>query len=149
MTKGGSEARGFQHSQRGVALIMALGSIVVLTALAVEFGFNSHVAYSMAKNEQDRLQAYYMARSALQFAKMEIQLEKEVRQKFSGIMQQAGVSNQPLCQQVPFDTLLLRGLLPSTDAEETKKETAETPEETQENAPLGLAQKDQAEAFLD
>ncbi|MBI1908900.1 MAG: general secretion pathway protein GspK [Deltaproteobacteria bacterium] len=148
--------------ESGIALMMALGAVLVLTTLAVEFAYNSHVSYSMAMNERDRLRAYYLARSAFQFAKLEISMEKEIRGKFGSQLQQGAVSSAPVCQQFPFSTALLRGLLGGEEGaeaapqeekkeeKEKKKAGKEEPEEgVKTGGDLGFLQEGQAKEFLD
>ncbi|MDO8461736.1 MAG: type II secretion system protein GspK [Deltaproteobacteria bacterium] len=148
--------------QKGIALMLALGTVMVLTTLAIEFAYNSHVSYSMALNERDRLRAYYLARSALQLAKLEMGMEKEIRGKFASQLQQAGVPSQPICQQFPFSTAILRGLvateeggpaLPGRPGEgegQEKKEPEKTPEEEKKGeVDLSFLREEQAKDFLD
>ncbi len=93
--------------------MMVLGSIVLLTAMVVEFAYNSHVTYTMAHNDLDRLKAYYLARSALGFAKLQVKIEKDIRKQLANYAKYlAGVvGSEPICKMMPFSTDLLRGVL--------------------------------------
>lgn len=124
-------------NQKGVALVIVLGAILILTTMAVEFALNARISYNLAAYQRDRLRATYLARSALQFGKLELQMEKEVRRRFGSQLQQFGISPQPLCQQIPFDTRLFRGMLegeePAARESATQEPTApETAPVTQE-----------------
>ena len=100
-------------SESGVALIMVLSAVVILSTIVVEFAYNAHISYTMAANERDRLQSYYLARSALNFAKLQISLEKDLRQRFAKYSKylQGVVSSDPFCKQLPFSTGLFRGVM--------------------------------------
>ena len=68
--------------ESGVALLMVLGSVAILTTMVVEFAYNSHIAYTMTRNNLDRLKAYYLARSGMGFAKLQVKIEKDIRNLF-------------------------------------------------------------------
>ncbi|KAB2841571.1 hypothetical protein F9K50_03695 [bacterium] len=50
-----------RRSARGIALLMVLASLAILSSLVVEFAYNSNVTYNLALNQKDRVQAYYLA----------------------------------------------------------------------------------------
>ena len=103
----------YLKNESGVALVIVLSALVMLSTVVVEFAYNSHISFTMAANERDRLQSYYLARSALSFAKLQISLEKDLRQQFSKYSKylQGVVSSDPFCKQMPFSTELFRGIL--------------------------------------
>ena len=51
------------RKQSGVALMLVLAALVVLTTMAAEFAYNTNVSYHLALNERDRLKAQYLAQS--------------------------------------------------------------------------------------
>lgn len=122
--------------QSGVALMMVLSSILIITTVAVEFAFNSHVSYELASAQRDRLKAYYLARSAVQMAKLEIKLERELKERYGPMLQKIpgnNISSDPLCKQIPLSTGILKGLASgalgqSPEGEEGKNVSAEKPE---------------------
>lgn len=104
-------------NKSGVALVMVLGSLLILTTLAVEFAYNTHIAYELAAAERDRLKAYYLARSALNLIRLELRVERQLRANFAGLLSnmKAGAFGKvnpadPLCKQIPLSTTLLKGL---------------------------------------
>lgn len=104
-------------NRSGIALLMVLGALVVITTIAVEFAYNSHVNYELASSERDRLQAYYLARSAVQLTKLEVRVEKQLKAQNAGLLEQmknsgigTGLVADPLCKQIPLSTNLLKGL---------------------------------------
>ncbi|NOK35352.1 general secretion pathway protein GspK [Corallococcus exercitus] len=63
---------------RGVALIIALVSITLLTVVATEFAYNSRVDLQLAANQRDEVRAYYMARSGLSLGRLLLRFQKQV-----------------------------------------------------------------------
>ncbi len=100
-------------NRRGVALILVLSALMVLTAMGVEFAYNTNVNYHLASGERDRLQAYYLAKSAFNFMLLELKFDRVFRQ----VVQQQNLgqylgenANLPLCQQFPLSTGLIRAV---------------------------------------
>ncbi len=52
---------GSRRDQRGVALLMVVAAIAILTAVAVDFSYHSRVEARLAMNARDELRAYYLA----------------------------------------------------------------------------------------
>jgi len=52
-----------QH--RGVALILVLTTLAILTAVGVDFSYGSRVSLKLAENLRDETRAEYMAKSAV------------------------------------------------------------------------------------
>jgi type II secretory pathway component PulK len=98
-------------NQKGVALMLVLSAIAVLTTMIVEFSYNTNINYHLAMNERDRLKAYYLAKSALSFMLLELKFDKQ----FKGLIESQNLgqylgetANLPLCQQFPLSTGLIR-----------------------------------------
>ena len=114
------------RNKRGVALMLVLSAIVLLTTMGVEFAYNTNVSYHLAKNDLDRLRAYYLAKSAYSFMLLELKFDKTFRQvvQQQNLGQYLGANAQlPLCQQFPISTGLIRavftgGGLPGMGGEE-------------------------------
>lgn len=134
-----------KKGQQGIALLMVLASIALLSAMVVEFAYNSHISYSMARNNLDRLKAYYLARSGLEFAKLQVKIEKDIRQQLSKYAKylEGVVGSEPICQLMPFSTGLLRGFVPSTAGEAEGE-----PGGTEEGAKEGEGEGEEAEMEL-
>lgn len=91
--------------------MLVLSAIVMLTTMLVEFAYNTNVHYHLALNERDRLQAYYMARSAYNFMLLELKFDRMFRQivQSQNLSQYLGdTAKLPLCQQFPMSTGLIR-----------------------------------------
>lgn len=67
-----------QH--RGVALILVLTTIAILTAIGVDFSYSSRVSLKLAENLRDETRAYYMARSAVNLSRLLLHFQKQVDQ---------------------------------------------------------------------
>lgn len=92
---------------------MVISSIVVLTMVAVEFAFDARISYRMALHERERLQAYYLARSAYNLTLLELKVGPQIQQQISSLLAKANISvsvdlSSPLCQQFPIQTGLFR-----------------------------------------
>ncbi len=129
--------------QAGVALMMVLSSIAMLTTLVVEFAYNSHVTSTMASNNLNRLQAHYLARSAMSFAKLQVQIEKDIRKQLKNYAKYLSgvIGSEPVCKILPFSTGLLRGGLGDiegeADTDQVKDELEASPEGTEDSAGEG------------
>ena len=54
--------------KRGVALVIVVTAVGVMSAFATEFAYNTRVYFYMANNARERVQAYYNARAATNIA---------------------------------------------------------------------------------
>ena len=68
------------RSRRGVALILVLTTVAILTSIAVEFAYQSRVNLRLAENARDELRAYYLARSAVNLSRLLLHFQKQVDQ---------------------------------------------------------------------
>jgi len=91
---------------------MVLASLAIMSSLIVEFAYNSNVTYNLALNEKDRLQAYYLAESGLNFSKLILKFDKEARKLAGEASNKLGktIQIQPLYEMIPLNSEVLRGL---------------------------------------
>ena len=68
------------RSRRGVALILVLTTVAILSSVAVEFGYQSRVSLRLTENSRDELRAYYLARSAVNLSRLLLHFQKQVDQ---------------------------------------------------------------------
>jgi general secretion pathway protein K len=94
--------RARRRSERGVALLMVLVTVAVLSAVVVDFVYQTRVEVQMAANTRDRLQAYYLARSAANFGRLILHFQGQV-DRFTGGMVK-------LYQLIPIESDLARAL---------------------------------------
>jgi len=69
--------------ERGIALIMVLGAIAVLTVMLAEFQDDTSTELASAVAERDSVQAEYMARSAVNLSRLLIASEPTIRQSIA------------------------------------------------------------------
>jgi general secretion pathway protein K len=65
---------------RGVALILVLTTIAILTSIGVDFSYQSRVSLKLAENLRDETRAYYMAKSAVNLSRLLLHFQKQVDQ---------------------------------------------------------------------
>jgi general secretion pathway protein K len=65
--------------EQGVALVLVLGVIAVITVFVAELSSNTSTAFQVAVSERDRLQAEYLARSGLNLTRLLIAKEPDIR----------------------------------------------------------------------
>ncbi|HEX4804174.1 MAG TPA: type II secretion system minor pseudopilin GspK [Myxococcaceae bacterium] len=65
-------------AQRGVAMIIAVVAIAVLTVVATEFAYNSRVDLQLAANQRDEIRAYYLARSGIGLSRLLLRFQKQI-----------------------------------------------------------------------
>jgi general secretion pathway protein K len=70
------------NNQRGIALLVTLFAIMILTFLAIEIGYNTQVELSVGVSQVDRLRAYYLAKSGIQISLLRINLYRTAMQRF-------------------------------------------------------------------
>lgn len=100
------------QSEKGIALVIVLMAVLALMIIIVEFAYTTRVHYSMAQNLRDRLQAEYLARSALQISLLVLKFQKQidsVQERIGSNVTLFGAG--PLYQQIPIDSILLRAAL--------------------------------------
>lgn len=132
--------------QRGVALIIAVVAITILTVVATEFAYNTRVDLQLAANQRDELQAMYMARSGVALSRLLLRFQKQVdatpipnigdlaRQLTGGAgaaggQQPASSLNIQLWKLARVDCHMLRGLVKG-GGEEGESEEESTPAPT-------------------
>jgi general secretion pathway protein K len=61
---------GAARRERGVALLVAIASIAILTAIGVELAYETRVSLQLAANARDELRATYLAKSAVSVSRL-------------------------------------------------------------------------------
>ncbi len=69
---------------RGVALIIALVTIALLSSAVVEYMYSSRVNLAMASNERDRLKSYFMARSGMNLSLLLLNFQYALQRESRG-----------------------------------------------------------------
>lgn len=58
------------REKRGIAMLITLVTIVLLSASVVEYTYSNRIHLSLASNERDRVKAYFLAKSSYNIAKL-------------------------------------------------------------------------------
>jgi general secretion pathway protein K len=69
--------------KRGIALIMVLGSLAILTMMLAEFQADTSATLASAMADRDGVQAEYIARSAVNLSRLLIAMEPTIRQSIA------------------------------------------------------------------
>ena len=128
--------------ERGVALIIAVVSIAILTAVATQFVYTSRVDLQMAANHRDDTRAYYMARSGIALSRLLLTFQKQVDNiqippEIAGMLGMGGAAvngvpppsglNLKLYEMARIDCYMLQAMVPPTEemeaAEASKSES--------------------------
>ncbi len=67
-----------RNQQKGVALLIVVVSIALLTLVATEFAVGTSVDLQLAANQRDEMRAYYMARSGIGMSRLLLKFQKQV-----------------------------------------------------------------------
>ncbi len=132
--------------ERGVALIIAVISITLLTVVATEFAYNTRVDLQLAANQRDEVRAYYMARSGVALGRLLLRFQRQVDQTpipnlgsilgaLTGGGDPAAAAQEPasslniqLWKLARVDCHMLKGLVASDGASQAEEE-APAPED--------------------
>ena len=64
------EERARGQRPRGVAILIALVTIAILSSVVIDLAYTTRVNLAMASNTRDKLKSYYMARSAINISRL-------------------------------------------------------------------------------
>jgi len=122
-----SEQHKKARRQRGMALLMVLSMIAVLTSIVVDFQFNSRVDLERAINARDGLQAEYNALSALRTRQTLLRLKMMIKAALQAASTMLGMSagDLPLgsvLEMVPVECGLLSAIIHQTSSDKSTKE---------------------------
>jgi len=87
--------------RRGMALLMVLTCVAVLTAVAVEFAYDTRVDLTLAANARDELRAHYMARSATNLARLVLHFQKQLDTQMGAMAGAAQAAGLPAGMALP------------------------------------------------
>lgn len=148
-------------NQKGIALLIVLSTLSLLTFALVEFTYNSRVNYRIAANYKKQVQAYYLAKSALNFSKLILKYQKDAEKQLEQVSKSLGnMQVEPIYRMFPLSSELLRGALsgafslpglnPESDTEgEESSDSNESDTKSDIEAGVGMIDKEKASEFLD
>jgi len=113
--RGGARGGG----QRGMALILVLSSIAVLTAVAVDFAYNTQVDTRLAVSARDELRAYYLAKSATNLSRLLLSFQNQIDGQMGAAGAAAGgalggMGNIRLWEAIPLDSSAITAFVEAT-----------------------------------
>lgn len=88
-------------NRRGVAMVLAITSISLLTYLAMEVMYDATVEYTVNAQSLNRLKAYYAAKSGLEISLLRLKIYQTVMSKMNGKMGSMG-NYVDMIWQFPF-----------------------------------------------
>jgi general secretion pathway protein K len=102
-----------RESQRGAALLVAITSIAILTAVSVDLAYNTRVSLQTAANARDELRAAYLAKSAVSLSRLVLHFQQRLDVATGGAAGAAGqqTGTQGAAGQSPLGALLGGGRL--------------------------------------
>jgi general secretion pathway protein K len=71
-----------RQNQRGVALLLAVFVMVIMTYLVTEVSYETNVEYQANANSVERLRAYYAAKAGVELSLLRIQIYKKIKAQF-------------------------------------------------------------------
>lgn len=109
-------------SRSGVALLMVITSLLLITIIGTETTKGAMVRLRLAANQRDEAKAEALAETGLQMYRLILVVSKGMGQQMGAMLQQFGMGGDTLWQMVPFiNTGLMRMLLvsgPSADEDD-------------------------------
>lgn len=111
-----------RRQQRGVALIMVLSTLALVSLVVSEFAFDSMVEYRVAVNAQDELQAYNNALTAMRLRSLLLKQSSKMESAVKGLLGAFGLGSEAappmsqMMQMVPVDCSMLSGLFKLKDS---------------------------------
>jgi len=91
-----------RHGERGLALLMVLVTVAILTAIVVDFAYRVRIDVQVAANVRDRVRAYYLARSAMNLSRLVLFFQGQVDRLTGGVVK--------LYQLIPIESDLAKAL---------------------------------------
>lgn len=89
--------------RRGMALLLVLMSLAMLSAIVADFAYNQHVKFMVSARQRDALKAHYLARSGIEMARMLLFFQDQIQPALD-MAQQAGM--------LPFGDFVVWKLIP-------------------------------------
>jgi general secretion pathway protein K len=89
-------------NNRGMALLMVLVTVAILSAIVVDFAYQTRINVQIAANVRDRVKAHYLARSAMNLSRLVLHFQGQVDRFTGGVLK--------LYQIIPIESDLAKAL---------------------------------------
>lgn len=138
--------RPHRASERGAALLIAVVSVAVLTALAVDLAYETQVRLRAAANARDALRAEALAESGVTMARLVISMQQGIDQMMKAVGQAQGalagaptaaIPRPQVWNLVPVETGLVQALFGDAGAAEARPAAAGAAEAAMSTARFG------------
>ena len=124
--------RGLRTDRRGIAILVVISALMIITVLVTELVYSSRVQYMVSVHERDRVKAYWLARSGVNMHRLILLANKEISNnpQIAQALEMIGGGGALEFWQTPFvqnmNTSLLRMLLGAGgDIDDVEDETLE------------------------
>ena len=102
-----------RSGERGLALLMVMGSIAIITVITVELSYDGRVRLVKSSHERDKVAARYLAESGANIYRLILVADQQISGALGGMMPE-GMNVQGLWQMLPaVNTGLMRMLFTS------------------------------------
>ena len=115
LSRGRREVKKVGLRERGVALILSLVTILILTVVLADMHQSTSMSYALADTQEDRLQAEYLARSGINLTRLLVAAEPQIRQAVTPVYSAMMGGRRP--PQLPVWTYANQVLQPFCDYE--------------------------------
>lgn len=111
------------RNERGVALLIVVIAITLLTVVATDFAYNSRVDLQLAANQRDEVRAYSLARSGMGLSRLLLRFQKQMDSlqipglNLPGAGGGGGGLNLQLWKMARVDCHMLKGMVPEGGGE--------------------------------
>ena len=99
-------ARTPSTSSRGIALILALVTIAIVSAAVVQYSYSTRVNLSMSVNSRDKLKSYFLARSGMSLARLLLNFQYALKNEADRAMRQEDQGNVGSCNPRMISTAM-------------------------------------------
>jgi len=111
-------ARAPRDERRGIAMILALIMVVLMSTFAVEFNYSATIKNLSAYHQRDETRAYYLAKGGIHVYGMLLVFSRQIagNTMITGFLEQMGLPSldgaDMMCRSIPFlDTAMIRFLM--------------------------------------
>jgi hypothetical protein len=95
------DSRVVRHDGRGMAMIVVLATLAVLSTSIVEYVYNTRVNLYLAQNQRDEVKAYYLARSGVNLQRLALTFQLEIDARGDMMAQMMARSNFQMWRYLP------------------------------------------------
>lgn len=115
-----------RRGERGVALIIAVVAITLLTVVATDFAYNTRVDLQLATNQRDELRAHYLAHSGIGMSRLLLRFQKQINSMPASPIPGMPSLNLQLWKMARVDCHMLQGMVNSTEGADLGENAPQT-----------------------